>query len=266
MNNPMVKVTVGIITLLLMAIIFVLFVAREEPERLPAMEANFAGRAIENGAGVFEENCIGCHGVQGKGIPGVAPALNSPEFFTTRLQDISWPGSLRSFVEGTVDAGRPVGSGQYAAQMAAWGQTYGGPLRPDQVRDVTSFILNWEHTALEGEIAVRPTPTPLPSDASPIQIGQAVYAAQGCAGCHGEPGGQGVIGPSITGIASRAGDMVPGQSAEEYIRESIVLPNAFIVPQCPAGPCQPNLMPQNYGQNLSPAELDGLVEYLLTLE
>lgn len=266
MNNPITKITVGIITMLLMATIFVLFVAREEPERLPAMEANFAGRAVENGAGVFEANCIGCHGVQGKGIPGVAPALNSPEFFTTRLQDIGWPGSLRGFIEGTVEAGRPVGSGQYAAQMAAWGQTYGGPLRPDQIRDVASFILNWEHTALQGDVVAQPTPTPLASDASPIEIGQAVYAAQGCAGCHGEPGGVGVIGPSITGIASRAGDTVPGLSAEEYIRQSIVEPNAFIVPQCPTGPCQPGLMPQNYGQNLAPAELDGLVEYLLTLE
>lgn len=268
MNNPMTKITVGIVTLLLMATIFVFFVAREEPARLPAMEANFAARSIENGAAVFEANCIGCHGVQGRGIPGVAPALNSPEFFTTRLQDVGWPGSLRGFIEGTVTAGRPVGSGLYAAQMAAWGQDFGGPLRPDQVSDVASFILNWEHTAVQGDVVVQPTPTPaaLPPDASPIEIGQFVYTAQGCAGCHGEPGGNGVVGPAITGIASRAGGTVPGLSAEEYIRQSILEPNAFIVPQCPTGPCLPNLMPQDYGQKLSPAELDGLVEFLLTLE
>lgn len=267
MNNMMTKITVGIVVLLLMASVFVLFVARDEPDRLPAAEANFAARSVENGALLFEGNCVGCHGVQGKGIPGVAPSLNSPEFFTTRLQEVGYAGSLRSFIEGTVNAGRPVGSGQYSAKMATWGQAYGGPLRPDQVSDLASFILNWEATAVGGEPQVaQPTPTPLASDASPVEIGTAVYAATGCAGCHGEPGGAGLVGPNLGGIATRAATRVPGLSAEEYIHQSIVQPNAFVVPECPSGPCAPNLMPATYEQTLSPAELDGLVQYLLTLE
>lgn len=268
MNNPMTKITVGIIALLLMASIFVLFVAREEPARLPAMETNFAARSVENGALIFEANCVGCHGIQGKGIPGVAPSLNSPEFFTARLEEVGYTGSLRSFIEGTVNAGRAVGSGQYSAKMATWGQEYGGPLRPDQIHDVASFILNWEATAVGGEapVAAQPTPTPLASDASPVEIGAAAYTAQGCAGCHGEPGGAGLVGPNLGGLATRAGSTVPGLSAEEYIRQSIVQPNTYIVPQCPNGPCAANLMPQTYGQTLRPEELDGLVEYLLTLE
>ena len=267
MNNMMTKITVGIVVLLLMASVFVLFVARDEPARLPAAEANFAARSVENGALLFEGNCVGCHGVQGKGIPGVAPSLNSPEFFTTRLQEVGYAGSLRSFIEGTVNAGRPVGSGQYSAKMATWGQAYGGPLRPDQVSDLASFILNWEATAVGGEPQVaQPTPTPLASDASPVEIGTATYAAAGCAGCHGEPGGAGLVGPNLGGIATRAATRVPGLSAEEYIHQSIVQPNAFVVPECPSGPCAPNLMPATYEQTLSPAELDGLVQYLLTLE
>jgi mono/diheme cytochrome c family protein len=94
----------------------------------------------------------------------------------------------------------------------------------------------------------------------------AAYTAQGCAGCHGEPGGAGVIGPNLGGIATRGAETVPGESAEEYIRTSIVNPGAYIVPECPTGPCQPGLMPGTYGQTLAPEELDGLVEYLLTLE
>jgi mono/diheme cytochrome c family protein len=267
MNNIMTKITVGIFALLAMATIFVFFVARDEPDRLPAEEANFAARSVENGALIFEANCVGCHGVQGKGIPGVAPSINSPEFFTTRLQEVGYVGSLRSFIEGTVNAGRPVGSGEYSAKMATWGQEYGGPLRPDQIKDVASFILNWETTAVGGEpVAAQPTPTPLPSDASPVDIGTAAYTAQGCAGCHGEPGGAGLVGPNLGGIATRAGSTVPGLSAEEYIRQSIVQPNAYVVPECPSGPCAPNLMPATYGQTLAPAELDGLVQYLLTLE
>lgn len=267
MNNMMTKITVGIVILLLLAGIFVLFVARGESARLPEKESDFSARAVENGALIFEANCVGCHGVQGKGIPGVAPALNTPEFFTTRLQEVGYAGSLRSFVESTVNSGRPVGSGQYSAKMATWGQDYGGPLRPDQVRDVASFVLNWEATAVGGEAqAAQPTPTPLPSDASPVDIGKSVYAAAGCAGCHGEPGGAGVVGPNLGGIATRAGSTVPGKSAEEYIRESIVNPSAYVAPECPSGPCAAGLMPQTFGQTLSPAELDGLVQYLLTLE
>lgn len=268
MTNTMTKITVGIVALLLMASIFVLFVARDEAARLPEEEANFAARSVENGALIFEANCIGCHGVQGKGIPGVAPALNTQEFFTTRLEEVGYVGSLRSFIEGTVNAGRPVGSGQYSAKMATWGQAYGGPLRPDQVRDVASFILNWEASAVAGEstAAAQPTPAAPAADASPVEIGMAVYAASGCAGCHGEPGGAGLVGPNLGGLATRAATTVPGLSAEEYIHQSIVEPNAYVVPECPSGPCAPNLMPQTFGQSLSPAELDGLVQYLLTLE
>ncbi len=190
----------------------------------------------------IEANCIGCHGVQGQGIPGVAPALNSEAFFTTRLKEVGYTGSLRSFIESTVNAGRPVGSGQYSAKMPTWGQAYGGPLRPDQVRDVASFILNWEATAVAAGQAVtgtQATPTPAAVvSGDPIDIGKAAYAAKGCAGCHGEPGGAGGgIGPNLGGIATRAGSTVAGQSAEEYIHTSIVNPNAYIVPECPTGAC-----------------------------
>ena len=76
----------------------------------------------------------------------------------------------------------------------------------------------------------------------------------------------GGIGPNLGGLATRAGSTVAGQSAEEYITTSIVNPNAYIVPECPTGACAAGLMPQNFGQTLAPEELDGLVQYLLTLE
>lgn len=268
MNNILTKLTVAVLVLLGIALV-VVAVGASEMERMPAKEQDYAGRSVENGALIFEANCIGCHGVQGKGIPGVAPALNSPEFFTTRLQEIGYAGSLRSFIEGTVEAGRPVGSGQYSAKMATWGQTYGGPLRPDQIGDVASFILNWEQAALASasitSTATTPTPEPVISG-DPIDIGKAAYAKYGCAGCHGEPGGAGIIGPNLGGIATRAATTVPGQSAEEYILASIVKPNDYLVPQCPTGPCQSGLMPQTFEQQMAPAELDGMVQYLLTLE
>lgn len=262
------RITVGILGFLAIALVVILVGVGEE-ERMPQQETTYASRSIEAGGAIFADACTGCHGIQGQGIPGVAPALNSAAFFTTRLDEVSWAGSLRDYIQSTVAAGRPVGSGQYSAVMPTWGNEYGGPLRPDQVYDVASFILNWETTAVasgEGAVAAQPTPTPLPEGASPVEIGRAVYEAQACAGCHGEPGGAGIIGPNLGGIASRAGSEVPGLSAEEYIHQSIVEPNAFIVAECPTGPCPSNVMPQNFGDKLSDQELNGLVQYLLTLE
>lgn len=268
MKNIMVKLSVAIFVILAMALIVVV-VGAGESDRMPTKETDFSARSIENGAGIFADNCVGCHGIQGQGIPGVAPALNTPEFFTTRLQEVGYAGSLRSFIEGTVNAGRPVGSGQYSAKMATWGQEYGGPLRPDQISDIASFILNWEK-AYVGEAGATPTPkpepTPWPADTLPEDIGKFVYGAQGCAGCHGEPGGAGLVGPNLGGVATRAATRVPGQSAEEYITNSIVNPNDYVVAECPNGPCAPGLMPQTYGQTLTEQELNGLVQYLLTLE
>jgi hypothetical protein len=55
-------------------------------------------------------------------------------------------------------------------------------------------------------------------------------------------------------------------SAEDYIHQSIVDPNAFIVPECPTGPCPADLMPQNFESVISPTDLDALIAYLMSLE
>lgn len=264
-NNVLLKITVGIAVALGIALAMAA-VGYGELDRMSAREAAFAGRSVENGAKVFETNCVGCHGVKGEGIPGVAPALNSATLFTTRLQEVGYAGTLQSYLELTVAAGRPVGSGQYAGVMPTWGEEYGGPLRPDQVRDVAAFIMNWEHTAVASGETAPTTPTEIDLTGDPVEIGKAVYAKSGCAGCHGEPGSGGLIGPDLAGVATRGATTIAGMSAEDYIHQSIVDPNAHLVPDCPAGPCQPNLMPQTFGTTLSEGELNGLVQYLLTLQ
>ena len=272
MNNILVKITVGILVVLGIAGVF-LWVSYTDMSpagtRMADQEENWAGRAIENGANTFATNCTGCHGIQGQGIPGVAPSLNSAAFFTTRLQEVGYTGSLRSYIESTVNAGRPVGSGLYSAKMPTWGQAYGGPLRPDQVSDIASFILNWEATATAPVTATQPvtsTTTAPVVAGTPEEQGKAAYAKYGCAGCHGEPGGTGLVGPNLGGIATNGATRIPGTSAQDYIHESIVNPNAFIAPECPGGACASGIMPQNFAQKMSPEELDALIVYLLTLK
>ena len=67
----------------------------------------------------------------------------------------------------------------------------------------------------------------------------------------------------LTNAATRK----PGMSAKDYIRESILDPNAFIAPDCPDGPCKsPSLMPPNFGDQLTARQLDTLVEFLAGLK
>jgi mono/diheme cytochrome c family protein len=96
----------------------------------------------------------------------------------------------------------------------------------------------------------------------PIASGQQIYISIGCAGCHAIDGvSEGVVGPNLTQIGEVAATREDGVSAEDYIRESILNPNAYVVDGY-----QPNIMPQNYGDQLSNRELDDLVEFLLVQE
>lgn len=94
----------------------------------------------------------------------------------------------------------------------------------------------------------------------PLAYGRQLFVIYGCNACHvlTDAGAAGVLGPSLNGIGSRAETTVAGQSAEVYIRKAIVQPNEYLVPNY-----QP-IMPQDYGQRMSEAELNALITYLLS--
>lgn len=97
---------------------------------------------------------------------------------------------------------------------------------------------------------------------------EAIVAKASCTGCHvipGVPGAVGMIGPNLSTIGVDGASRVEGLTGEEYIRQSILEPNAFIAPQCPTGPCLPNLMMKSLGEILSPEEIDAVVAYLSQL-
>ncbi len=82
----------------------------------------------------------------------------------------------------------------------------------------------------------------------------------GCRVCHSLVPGKVVVGPSLDGVATRAASRVPGMSAEDYLRQSIVDPGAYVVDGFP------DAMLRNFDELLTDQEIDDLVAFLLTLE
>jgi mono/diheme cytochrome c family protein len=97
-----------------------------------------------------------------------------------------------------------------------------------------------------------PTLTPLE------QIGQSVYTVR-CAQCHVLVPDTVVIGPSLAGIATRAGTRLEGYDAQAYIEMSILSPKDFLVDGFP------DTMPTNFGKELTSEEFEAVVAFLLTL-
>lgn len=109
----------------------------------------------------------------------------------------------------------------------------------------------------------------LPAAHEPSPLVVATVAKAGCGGCHiipGIPAAAGQLGPDLVNIGATAATRKPEFSAEAYIRESILEPNAIIVPACSLGPCLANIMPPNFGQTLSEDEVTALVAYLANLQ
>jgi cytochrome c oxidase subunit 2 len=88
--------------------------------------------------------------------------------------------------------------------------------------------------------------------------GETVFLTKGCTGCHSRAGvSEGFVGPDLTALADRAGDRVEALSAEEYVRQSVLDPQAYVVDGYdPVMPVLP----------VDTQELDALVEYLLGKE
>jgi ferredoxin/coenzyme F420-reducing hydrogenase delta subunit/mono/diheme cytochrome c family protein len=82
----------------------------------------------------------------------------------------------------------------------------------------------------------------------------------GCRICHSLQAGVRLVGPSLAGVGTAAATRVPGLSAEAYIRQSLVAPDAYLVAGYRAGQ-----MPPDYLKRLSAAQIEDLVAYLLTL-
>ncbi|GJM43032.1 MAG: hypothetical protein DHS20C20_33140 [Ardenticatenaceae bacterium] len=83
----------------------------------------------------------------------------------------------------------------------------------------------------------------------------------GCISCHSLEPGVVLVGPSQADVGARAETAIPGMSAEEYLRQSIVEPDAHLAEGFDAG-----LMYQNFGEDLTNSQINDLVAFMLTLK
>ena len=107
-----------------------------------------------------------------------------------------------------------------------------------------------EGTTTEGTTTGEAQPPPTAAEGDPA-AGKAAFAAQGCGGCHAfsAAGTTASVGPDLD-------EALQGKDAA-FVRESIVDPNKEI-----ASGYGPGIMPEDFGQKLSPKQLDDLVAFL----
>jgi mono/diheme cytochrome c family protein len=283
-----VKVVIGTIAFMLTMIILG-YAALREPERLEHFAGAREGRTVEAGAKLYIDNCATCHGVKadaqecydaaGNSITCAGLPLNSyflvcgdtPE----RLTQTLFEGTKEQYVERTVAAGRS------GTVMIAWSDRYGGPMRDDQVKDVAAFVLNFANEEFCAQEPIRFDWPELVDDffvletadfvAAPADAenGAALYTSYACNSCHGvlADSNSAQIGPWLGNIAEVGATRVEGQTAVQYVYESILYPNAHIAPDCPQGPClSPSAMRADYAFTFSansPQDMIDLLAYLL---
>jgi mono/diheme cytochrome c family protein len=285
------RVIVGSVSLVI-TMILLGYVAVTEQDRMASFTTSYQARQIEEGGTLFENNCATCHGLDGKGT-GRAPALNTPDLLTNgkRLTEIQWAGSVHDYILATVSGGRPRASAafsQYPQRMPTWSQDYGGPLRDDQILNIVAYVMNWApalaNATPEPTQAIVAVGTDITQKlpAGTATAGQQVVQTAGCTACHISQGGAVTVGPNwqpaadnnSQGIGTRAALRIKAAdykgkatSGDQYIFESIVAPDAYLVPGLPSYVANgASVMPHTFATTLSAQNVADVIAYLDTIK
>jgi mono/diheme cytochrome c family protein len=183
-----------------------------------------------DGAALFAQYCVACHGPRGEGVIG-AP-LNIPEL----RGSVADNPAVFSFLTQTIAQGRPGyvsptwvkapdGHWQSETAMPAWSQDAGGPLTDAEIDDLATFIMMGDWTQVASDISgvAPPNPNgPWPKSSLPPaqqQAAQQTIEAVGCLACH-TIGGRGAhIGPDITLVAQWSKDPGWKQFIYDWIKD-----------------------------------------------
>jgi mono/diheme cytochrome c family protein len=184
-----------------------------------------------------QKGCIGCHSVGGRGGK-VGPALDG----VAKRQTTDW--IIQHFRDPAA-----VSPGTVMPKFN---------LTEPEIRALTSFLVSATDPDVVGFLKI-------PTEASPVERGRAVYLKYGCGGCHGPNGEGGAPNPN-----AKSNQQVPFLTAANDVADIYL--EAFItegIPETPKldanGPTPPLAMPA-WGDRISEGELADLIGYLRTLK
>jgi mono/diheme cytochrome c family protein len=195
---------------------------------------------LSNGKAQFVQKCGSCHALDRAGTQGqTGPDLDAA--FQAALR----AGMNRETVQGVVrDQIANVRRGSQMPEDLVTGKN---------ARDVAAYVAFAANRTGEDEGALAQ------AGLEGATSGRQIFVAAGCGSCHelAKAGTNGTTGPSLDDLASAAGQRESGTSPEEYVEESLVEPDAFVVEGF-----QPGVMPSFEGR-LSERQIQTLVDYLL---
>lgn len=244
---------------------------RWEPPRARTISAQMTPAELARVGAVLlrERGCLACHtiepsaGVKGQGrgpnLAGVASrrATGVPggpaDLATYLVQSLNEPGAY--LVEG------------YANIMPA-SQRPPAKLTYEETTAVVAYLmsLGGTPTVKIGDLARPATETASLGGASiPAAAGStdvaSIFEKHNCLGCHAVKAGEDRPGPPFTLTSLRESAAGRGLSLDAYLVESIVQPRAFMRGDFPR-----DLMPEDYGSQLTAGELYAIVTYLASPE
>lgn len=264
--GPERKAQISIAVTLALGLLMLIY-GLNEPNRQAEAYQRQREVSIERGARLYATYCYLCHGYNAQGaiVPGQG-VLAANLTLRKATGDKDEDTKLFDFLTKTITRGRP------NTPMPAWGLSDGGSLQPEEVNEIAVFIMNGNFSDVQSLVAAgAPTPeVPGQGGTGPDAVARQLISSKGCAACHTIqelPFARGTVGPNLTTLGTVAGTRKPGMSAQDYVRESLLQPNAFVVPGFPS----PSPMPPfsvgttSGGTVFTQQELDDLVGYLSRL-
>lgn len=126
-----------------------------------------------------------------------------------------------------------------------------------------------------GVAPLPPGATPVIQGNDPIALGEALFRSvtPACTACHSTAPGVNLAGPTLAGLSTRALETIASPdykgkatTAEEFIRESLLEPSAYLHPGPMYSANGVSFMPTTYVNDLKPEQIDHLVAYLASFK
>ncbi len=183
----------------------------------------------DRGQQLFVQTCGSCHALTAAGTnANIGPNLDFA-FKQARASGMD-QDTIEGVVESQIENPRPSSPENTQTYMPA------GLLEGDDAKDVAAYV-----ASVAGVPGIQPP-----------QFVASEFFTTNCGSCHTlkAAGTTATVGPVLD-------DALPGMSPDE-VKQSITDPNAKIAPGFNA-----NVMPSNFGDSLTPQQLNQLVAYLL---